>query len=109
MLGIKMQKKNMVLKVEMTSNNVPTYLKKRSNPLTKSSRTKSSYTIPKGPLKERHGEQAKAKINASQFKVTSISRLKSSTKGGRSTSNKWMKKAKDFRSLVKWGCMCAQS
>ncbi len=47
-------------------NNVPA-LKKKSKPLTKSSRTKqsckSSYTIPKGLSNERHDECVKAKIN----------------------------------------------
>jgi hypothetical protein len=42
----------------------PHISKKKSKPLTKSSRTKqyckSSYTIFKGPLDERHGEHVKA-------------------------------------------------
>jgi hypothetical protein len=46
---------------------------------------KSSYTIPKGPSKERRGEQTKIKINASQSKITFVSRWKSLTKGGKST------------------------
>jgi hypothetical protein len=68
----------------------PHNLKKRLKPLTKSSRTKqsyrSSYTIPKRPLEERHGERTKAETNASQFKITFISKWKSSKNGGRSTS-----------------------
>jgi hypothetical protein len=43
--------------------------KKNLKPVTKSFGAKyfhkNSYTIPKGPLEERHGEQAKAMINAS--------------------------------------------
>jgi hypothetical protein len=64
--------------------------KQKSKPLTKSSKTKqyckSSCTIFKGLLDERCGECNNAKINASLSKTRSISRLKSSTKGGRSTS-----------------------
>jgi len=65
----------------------PNTLKKRKlNPLVESFGTKqsckSSYTILKGPSKERCGERAKAKINASQFKITFVLGCKSSTKGG---------------------------
>ncbi len=64
--------------------------KERSKPLAESSRTKhfrkSSYTIPKGPPEEKHGEWTKASTNASWFRVTSILGWKSSTKGGKSTS-----------------------
>ncbi len=60
--------------------------KNRSKPLIKSSRTKqsykSSYTIPEWSPEKK---QAKAKTNVFRSKVTSISRWKSSTKGGRST------------------------
>ncbi len=51
---------------------------------------KSSYTIFKGPLDEKHGEHIKAKINASVSKTRFISRWKSSPNGGRSMStNGW--------------------
>ncbi len=68
--------------------------KQKPKPIAKSSRTKqyckSSYTIFKGLLDERCGKCIKAKINASQSKTRSIFGLKSSTKGGRSTStNGW--------------------
>jgi hypothetical protein len=60
---------------------------KRSKAFAKSSRTKqfykSSYTIPKRPPEEKCGEQTKAKRNASQFKVISISGWKSLTKRGK--------------------------
>jgi len=59
---------------------------KRLNPLTKSFGTKqshkNSYTIPKGPLEETCGEQTKAKMNASQSKITFIWEWKSLMKGG---------------------------
>jgi hypothetical protein len=49
--------------------NMPTYLKKKSNPFKKSSKTKqfhkSSYTILEGSLDDIHDEHAKANINAS--------------------------------------------
>jgi hypothetical protein len=64
--------------------------KQTSKPLTKSSRTKqyykSSYTIFKGLLDERCDECNEANINAFPSKTRSIFGLKSSTKGGRSTS-----------------------
>ncbi len=67
----------------------PHTLKKRSKRFTKSFQTKhfhkSSYTIPKMPLKK-NGEQAKAKINASWSKVTSILGWKSLIKVGISIS-----------------------
>jgi hypothetical protein len=43
---------------------------------------KNSYTIRKGPLEERCGEQTKAKINVSQSKISFVSRWKSLRKGG---------------------------
>jgi hypothetical protein len=64
--------------------------KQKSKPLAKSSRTKQyykgSYTIFKGLSDERRGECINAKTNASISKTRSIFGLKSSTKGGRSTS-----------------------
>jgi hypothetical protein len=52
----------------MITSNVPKYLKKKSNPFKKSSKTKqshkSSYIILKGLLDDIHDEHAKAKINA---------------------------------------------
>ncbi len=68
--------------------------KKKSKPLaellgTKQS-CKSSYTILKGSLDEKHGECVKIKINASLSKTRSIFLWKSSIKGGRSTlANGW--------------------
>jgi hypothetical protein len=74
----------------------PHTLKKRSKPFVKSCRTKqyhkSSYTIPEGPLEERCGEEAKVHINASQFKITSISWWKSSTKRRKPTSTSGWKR-----------------
>jgi hypothetical protein len=74
----------------------PHITKKRLKPLAKSLGAKqyhrSSYTIPKGPPKKKHGEQAKAKINASQYKITFISGWKSSMKGGRSISTSGWRK-----------------
>jgi hypothetical protein len=72
----------------------PHILKKRLKPFVKSFGAKyfhkCSYNIPKGPPKERCGEQTKAETNVSRFKITSISRWKSSTKGKKSTStNGW--------------------
>jgi hypothetical protein len=62
----------------MTTSDVLAYLKKKSKPLAKSSKTKqfhkSSYTILEGLLDERHGERIKTKINACLFKTKSISR-----------------------------------
>jgi hypothetical protein len=64
----------------------PHTLKFFLKPLAKSFGTKyfhkSSYTIFEGPPKERCGERTKTKINASQSKVTSISRWQSLMKGG---------------------------
>jgi hypothetical protein len=52
--------------------------KKRLKPFAKSYGIKqscrSSYTIPETPPKKRCGKQAKAKINASQYKVIFVSR-----------------------------------
>jgi hypothetical protein len=66
--------------------------KKKLKPFTKSSRTKqsckSSYTIPK----KKHNKQTKAEINASQSKATFVSRWKSSTKRGISTSTSGWKR-----------------
>jgi hypothetical protein len=63
---------------------------KKSKPLIQSLRTrqycKSSYTILEGLLDERHGECIKIDINASLSKTRFVSRSKSLTKGGRSTS-----------------------
>jgi hypothetical protein len=74
----------------------PHTLKKKLKPFVESFGTKNycknSYTIPKGPPKERCDEQAKVEINVFQFKITSISIWKSSTKKGKSTSkNEWRK------------------
>ncbi len=74
----------------------PQTLKRRLKPFVESFGAKHfcqiAFTIFKRPPKERRGEQAKAEINVFQFKVTSISRWKSSTKGGISTlENEWRK------------------
>jgi len=63
-------------------------------PFAKSTRTKqyhsNPYIVPKGPSKERRGEQAKVEINAFQFKVTYVSRWKSLIKEGKLTlANGW--------------------
>jgi hypothetical protein len=67
----------------------PHTLKKKSNPFVETFRTKqsrkSSYIIPEGPPKERHGGRIKVKINAFRSKVTYVLGSKSSTKGRRST------------------------
>ncbi len=68
----------MILKVEHDLDNVPTYLEKEV-------KTIPSYTAPKGPPEKRRGEWTKEKKNAFWSKITSVSRWKSSTKGGRST------------------------
>jgi hypothetical protein len=60
----------------MTLNNVPTYFEKEVKAIHKiiwaKYSSESSYTIPKGPLEKRCGEQAKIKINGSQFRVTFV-------------------------------------
>ncbi len=68
--------------------------KQKSKPLAKSLKTKqyhkSSYTIFKGLSNEKRGEWINVEINAFLSKTISIYELKSSTKGGRSTStNGW--------------------
>jgi len=56
----------------------PHISKANSNPIIESSGTKqsykSSYTIPKGSLDERHGEHVKIKTNGYLSKTRSISR-----------------------------------
>ncbi len=86
----------------------PHTLKKKPKPFAKSSKTKqsrkSSYTIPKGPLK-RQGERAKAKTNASQSKITSMSRWKSSTKGGKSTLASGWRRRRSHKVCSKLMCV----
>ncbi len=66
----------------------PHISKKRSKPLTKSSKTKQSYksssTISERSSEERCDERTNIEINASWSKITSVSRWKSSTKEGKS-------------------------
>jgi hypothetical protein len=63
--------------------------KKRLQPLAESFGTKkshkNSYTIPKRPPNERHGECIKVEISVSRFKVTIIFLWKLLTKKGMST------------------------
>jgi len=94
-LVIVMPQTNVIHMGNLTMNNVSTYFKKRSKQLAKSYETKQYqkkliHTILKGLLNERHDECAKVKINASQTKITFMSRWKSLTKVGRLTfCNEW--------------------